>query len=101
MRKIVPTYTEEEFLKLKRHELHQIWFHEALTDRQIAKLYNTTKEVVKQRRKELGITVINSAMLFLTCGSLYQDDRTEEKRRINAQKKYEKQLKKEQKFRGN
>ncbi len=100
MRKIEPTYTEEEFLKLKRTELHQIWFNEALTDGQIAKLYRTDKKTVKARRKELGLGVISCAFLSITGGPAYEDKRKAEKRQAREQKKYEKQLEKERRIRG-
>lgn len=99
MRKIEPKYSEEELMKLTLPQFHQLWFHEALTDKQIAKLYNTSKEVVTTRRKELGLTTINAAMLSITGGKLYEDDRKAEKKRLKEQKKYNKQVEKDRRFR--
>lgn len=97
--KIEPLYTEQDFLKLTLPELHQTWFNEALTDRQIAKLYRTTKNVVRARRKELHLNVINAAFLSLIGGYKYADDRKLEKRKQIQQKKLEKQIEKERRLR--
>ena len=96
--KIEPLYTEQDFLKLTLPQLHQIWFNEALTDGQIAKLYRTTKNVVRARRKELHLNVINAAFLSLTGGDKYADDRALEKRKQKQQKKLEKQIEKEKRL---
>ena len=37
--RITQTNTPEDFQKLKKHELHKLWFHDALTDKQIAKKF--------------------------------------------------------------
>lgn len=65
--------TEEDLLKLTREQFHEIWFIDALTDRQIAKMYNTKKEVVKQFRKKLNLNWFNSAVLYLCGGSKYRN----------------------------
>lgn len=97
--KITQKYEEKDLLKLNKAQFHQLWFHEALTDGQMAKLYNTTKEVVKNRRKELQLTWISAAMLSISGGKQYEDDRLAEKKQEKLQKKYEKQLAKENKAR--
>lgn len=98
--KIEQKYTEEDFKKLTLPQLHQIWFNEALTDGQIAKIYCTSKEVVKEKRKELGLTIIRGAFLSITGGKAYEDDRKIQKKIEKENKKYQKQLEKEKKFRG-
>lgn len=73
--KITQTNTPEEFSKLSRPDFHQLWFNEALTDRQIAKKFGVDVAEVKRKRKALGLNWFNSAMLFLAGGNLYKDDR--------------------------
>lgn len=66
-------HTREEFYRLNKEQLHNIWFREAKTDRQIAKIYGVTKEEVKQRRIHYGLTYMKSAMLYLLGGEKYRD----------------------------
>lgn len=77
--RIEPLYTEKDLKKLNRQQFHQKWFNEALTDRQMAKLYNTTVKVVKQKRKELGLNWFNSAFLYICGGTQYKDNRKNKK----------------------
>lgn len=60
-------YTKEDFNKLTKVEMHRLWFKQALTERQIAKLYKVSREEVHKKRKiEFGLNFINSAILYLT-----------------------------------
>ena len=77
--KIDSLYSENDLLRLTRQQFHQKWFNEALTDRQMAKLYNTTVKVVKQKRKELGLNWFNSAFLYICGGTQYKDNRKNKK----------------------
>ena len=73
--KIESLYSDNDLLRLTRQQFHQKWFNEALTDRQMAKMYNTTVKIVKQKRKELGLNWWNSAFLYICGGTQYKDDR--------------------------
>ncbi|MBO5389162.1 MAG: hypothetical protein J6A59_13715 [Lachnospiraceae bacterium] len=70
--RITQTNTPEDFQKLKKHELHKLWFHDALTDKQIAKKFGITKQDVKQKRKEFNLNMLNSAMLSVAGSPLYK-----------------------------
>ena len=91
--KITQTNTPKDFNKLNRAQLHQIWFHDALTDGQIAKKFGVTKKDVKDKRKELGISWINGAVLALMGGKQYENDKKIERQA----KKLEKQMNKKKK----
>lgn len=73
--KITQTSTPEEFSKLTRPDFHQLWFNEALTDKQMAKMFRVDVAEVKRKRKALGLNWFSSAMLFLAGGNLYKDNR--------------------------
>lgn len=73
--KIEKTYTEKDFNKLSKIELYNLWFRDALTDTQIAKMYGVTKQQVKSKRKQYNIKYINSAVLFLMGGQQYRAKR--------------------------
>lgn len=70
--KIEPKYTEKKFDKITKLELYNLWFREALTDKQIATLYRTTKDVVKEKRKKYNMTIFKCAILFLIGGEQYK-----------------------------
>lgn len=60
-------YTKEDFNKLTKVEMHRLWFKQAMTEKQIAKLYNVSRKEVHDKRKiEFGLNFINSAILYLT-----------------------------------
>lgn len=60
-------YTKEDFNRLTRVEMHRLWFKQAMTEKQIAKLYNVSRKEVHNKRKiEFGLNFINSAILYLT-----------------------------------
>ena len=69
--KITPKYTEEDLQNIKQWEFHDLWFNKALTDRQMAKLFNVNVSKIKEKRKELGLNWFNSAMLFLAGGKQF------------------------------
>lgn len=77
--KIEQTYTEEDFDRITKLELYNLWFRDALTDGQIAKLYGTTKSVVKEKRKKYNIKYINSAILYLAGRPEYRAKRNKKK----------------------
>jgi len=64
--------SEKDLKKLTREQFHEKWFIEALTDRQIAKMYNTDTKTVRQFRKELKLNWLNSAILYLMGGDRYR-----------------------------
>ena len=66
----------EDFEKLDKAQLHQLWFNEALTDGQVAKMYGIEKNVVKQKRKEMKLNWFSAATLFLMGGSRYKNNKT-------------------------
>lgn len=70
--KIACTRSPEDLQKLDRVEFHKIWFIDALTDRQMAKMFGVTTKEVKAKRKELGLNWFNSAVLYITGGSKYK-----------------------------
>ncbi len=78
MKKITQTKTPEDFKKISKQELYKLWFGERLwdtpmTDGQIAKMYGVTKQEVKDKRKEKGIT-------WLSCGLTYMSGRGSRKK---------------------
>mgnify|MGYP003299368298 CR=1 FL=1 len=70
--KIVPKYTEEDLNKITNWEFHDLWFNKALTDRQMAKLFNVDVSKIKKKRKEFGLNWFNSAMMFLAGGDRFK-----------------------------
>ena len=77
--KIKQLYTEKEFNKISKVELHGLWFRDALTDGQIARLYGVTKEQVKQKIKKYNIKYLNSAILYLVGNPEYRASRKKKK----------------------
>ena len=63
----------DDFEKLTKIELYNLWFRKALTDKQIAKLYGVTKQQVKEKRKKYNIKYLNSAVLYLAGGKAYNE----------------------------
>lgn len=70
--KITPQYTLEDLQKLDLQQFHKLWIQDCLTDRQIAKMYNTTKQEVKKKRKELKLNMFNGVLLSVAGGSRYK-----------------------------
>lgn len=62
----------DDLKKLKRNQFHELWYIRSLTDGQIAKMYNTTKQEVKKKRKELKLNWFNSAVLYVAGGPQYR-----------------------------
>lgn len=56
--------TEEDFKKLKKKELYRLWFVEEYFDAGLARGYNVSKKLVRQRREELGITWLGSGLQY-------------------------------------
>lgn len=77
--RIKQLYTEKDFDKISKVELHGLWFRDALTDGQIARLYGVTKEKVKQKRKRYNIKYLSSAILFLMGSPEYRASRKKKK----------------------
>ena len=63
---------QEDFYKLDKKQFYQVWFIEALTDRQIAKRYNVSLKEVKSKRKEFGLNWWNCAVLWWVGGKDYK-----------------------------
>jgi hypothetical protein len=70
--RITQTNTLEDLNKLTRPEFHKLWFIDALTEKQIAKKFGTTKEEVRRKRKELGLNWWNCAVLYISGGPKYK-----------------------------
>lgn len=70
------THTLDDLNKLTLIEFHKYWFIDALTDKQMAEKFGTNKKEVKRRRKELGLTYLNGAMLRVAGGTKYQQKPT-------------------------
>lgn len=58
--------TEEDLMKLSRKEFRRLWFTEEYFDPGLAIAFNTTKQKVKERRKELGINYIGGGLSFIS-----------------------------------
>ena len=71
--KIEPVGTLDDLNKLTRPQFHELWYIRSLTDGQIAKMYNTTRQEVKRRRKELNLNWFNSAVLYMAGGTRYRN----------------------------
>lgn len=63
--KVKQMYTKKDFEKIDKITLFELWYKHALTDKQIAVLYGITPKDVKDKRKELNIGWLNSAMLLI------------------------------------
>lgn len=70
--RIIQTKSPDDFKNIKPLELYDLWFHKALTDRQIAKMYGITKNDVKQKRKEFKYTIWRCAILSVAGGTKYK-----------------------------
>lgn len=57
---------EKDFMRLKKRELYKLWFVEEYFDAGLARAYNVPKKLVRDRRKELGITWAGSGITFLS-----------------------------------
>lgn len=57
--------TKEDFDKLSKRELYEIWYNNCKTDKQIAKMYNISRKEVKSTRKKFNMTMFKCAMLKL------------------------------------
>lgn len=64
--------TLDDLNKLTMSQFHQYWFIEGLTDGMMAKEFNTTKEEVKRKRKELHLNWYNSAVLYIAGGPAFR-----------------------------
>lgn len=69
--KIVQLYTPKDFEKLDKVLLYDVWYRQALTDKQVAKLFGVSASDVAKKRKELGIGWMNSAIASLSGGSTF------------------------------
>lgn len=69
--KIKQLYTPKDFKKLDKVLLFDVWYRQALTDKQVGKLFGVTAADVKKKREELGIRWMNSAIASLSGGSTF------------------------------
>lgn len=74
--KIRQIKTPDEFEKIKRAELHRLWFNQAMTDKQIATMYGVDKKTVRAKRKELNIKWLNSGVLSVAGRPEYKEKQT-------------------------
>lgn len=70
--KVHQQFTPEDFSKISKLDLYDLWFRQALTDKQIATLYGVTPSDVKEKRKEYNIRYLNSAIAFLSGSKAYR-----------------------------
>lgn len=77
--KVEQTNTREDFEKLDLVGLHDIWFNQALTDKQVAKKFGITKEEVKEKRKKFGLNFWSGAMLYVGGGEKYKGSKRKKK----------------------
>ena len=73
------TKTPDQFKELTLIELHQLWFNQALTDRQIAKMYGVDAREVKDKRKEFKLNWFSAATMYITGGNRYKNDKNKVK----------------------
>ena len=73
------TKTPDQFKELTLVELHQLWFNQALTDRQIAKMYGVDAREVKDKRKEFKLNWFSAAIMYITGGNRYKNDKNKVK----------------------
>ena len=59
---------EEAFMKLTKKELYRLWYVEEYFDAGLARAYNIPKSLVKQRRKERGVSWLGSGLTFIGPG---------------------------------
>lgn len=69
--KIVQLYTPNDFKKLNKILMFDLWYRQALTDKQIAKLFGVETSEVKEKREQLGIRWMSSALASLSGGSKF------------------------------
>lgn len=71
--KIEQTRTPEDLQKLTLKEFHRLWFIDAMTDRQMAKMFGVTRKDVKKRRKELKLNMLRAGMLYVYGGPTFKE----------------------------
>lgn len=79
--KVHQIYNESDFNKLTKLDLYNLWFRDAFTDGQIAKMYGVNKHKVKQLRKQYNLGYFSSAVLLITGPAKYRTKRTKEDRK--------------------
>ena len=72
MTKVEQIGTLDDLNKIKRVELHDLFFNQCKSDRYIAKMYGTTKKEVKRRRKELGLGWYMCGFRYVMGGEQYR-----------------------------
>lgn len=72
-------HTLDDLKHLTREEFHKYWFIDALSDKEMADIFGTTKQEVRKRRKELNLTYMNSAMLYIAGGAKFKSKATPRK----------------------
>lgn len=69
--KIVQLYTPKDFKRLDKVLLYDVWYRQALTDKQVAKLFGVTPADVKKKREETGLRWLNSAIASISGGATF------------------------------
>lgn len=77
--KIKQIGTPEEFKKITKPELHQLWFNERYTDKAVGLMYGVTAKEVKEKRKEFKLTMWTGAWLYVIGGDKFADKRKQVK----------------------
>lgn len=98
--RVVQSKSKEDLERLTRAQFHQLWFNDAMTDSQMAVMFNTDKYTVKAKRKQLGLNMFNCGMLRVMGGKQFQDDKELEKKNKKLSKKILRDINKKEKKRG-
>lgn len=70
--KVENKFRPEQFGKITKEKLYDLWFRQALTDRTIAKMYGVTVQEVKSKRAEFKLTMGKCIKLAIRGGDKYK-----------------------------
>ena len=71
--KIKQLYTPKDFKRIDRPQMFDLWFRQALTEKQIAELFGVTAEEVKDKRKnQFGMGFMNCGIQWLSGEEVYR-----------------------------
>lgn len=74
MKKIDQLYTPDDFKNITKVELFDLWYRQALTEKQIATLFGVTAKDVKDKRKQFNIRWLNSGIASLSGPAEYRNN---------------------------
>lgn len=70
--KIKQLYTPKDFHSMDRPQFFDLWFRQALTEKQIAKLFGVDVKEVKEKRKNFNMGWLNSGIEWVSGKSVYR-----------------------------